>query len=176
MAAPATVGTPYNYIFQAASGQAGGPYSWQAVGLPASGLSLDSTSGIVAGTPTSKANVAFSLTITDSAGRSVVRFTIFVNNPSPPAITTTQAQLTASPAMIENSYSFSFAASGGLAPLIWSETGTLPATLARGTGGVLAGTTATTGSSPSLSWCKTYLAKKRLRRISRVLSSTHHHL
>jgi hypothetical protein len=48
--------------------------------------------------------------------------------------------------MIENSYSFAFAASRGLAPLTWSETGNLPATLALSTGGVLSGTTATTGS------------------------------
>jgi hypothetical protein len=150
MAVPATVGTPYDFVFQAISGQAPGPYTWQAVGLPASGLALDPNNGTVSGTPTSKASVAFSLTLTDGAGRSstAVQFTLAVYNPPPPAITTTQAQVTAAPAMIENSYSFSFAASGGLAPLSWSETGILPATLALSTGGVLSGTTATTGSFP----------------------------
>jgi hypothetical protein len=150
MAVPATVGTPYSFIFQAVSGQAPGPYTWQAVGLPASGLSLDASSGAVSGTPTSKASVAFSLTITDGAGHSstAMQYTISVNNPPPPAVTTTQAQVTAAPAMVENSYSFPFAAIGGLAPLTWSETGNLPATLALSTGGVLSGTTATTGSFP----------------------------
>jgi hypothetical protein len=150
MAAPATVGTNYNFVFQATSGTAGGPFTWQAMGLPASGLSLDPTSGTVSGTPTSKVSVAFSLTVTDSLGHSspAVQFAITVNNPSPPAITTTQAQVTAAPAMIENSYSFTFAAGGGLAPLTWSESGALPSNMTFATGGVLSGTATATGSFP----------------------------
>ena len=149
MAVPATVGTNYNFVFQATSGTAGGPFTWQAMGLPASGLLLDATSGTVSGTPTSKVSVAFSLTVTDGLGNSspAVQFAITVNNPSPPAITTTQAQVTAAPAMIENSYSFTFAAGGGLAPLTWSESGALPSNMTFATGGVLSGT-ATAMRSP----------------------------
>jgi Galactose oxidase, central domain len=149
MAVPAIVGTPYSFIFGASFSQPG-PYSWQAVGLPTNGLSFDPSSATVSGIPTAKASVAFSLTATDGAGHSstAVSFMIPVTNPPPPTITTTQAQVTAAPVLIENSYSFSFAASGGLAPLSWSETGNLPATLALSTGGVLSGTTATSGSFP----------------------------
>ena len=180
MAVPAIVGSPYKFIFPAMSGGGAGdpgPYTWQAVGLPASGLSLDPTSGTVSGTPTSKGSVAFSLTNTDGAGHSsaAVPFTITVNNPPPPTITTTQAQVTAAPVLIENSYSFSFAASGGLAPLSWSETGNLPATLALSTGGVLSGTTATSGSFPIAVVVQDALGKKRLRRTSLSPSRTRHH-
>jgi hypothetical protein len=148
MAVPATVGTAYNFIFQATAGTAGGPFTWQAVGLPTGGLSLDSVSGTVSGTPTSKASVAFSLTVTDNLGHSspAAQFAITVNNPAPPAITTTQAQVTAAPAMVENSYSFAFAVGGGLAPLTWSESGALPSNMTFGTGGVLSGTATATGS------------------------------
>jgi hypothetical protein len=150
MAVPATVGTPYNFVFQATMGTAGGPFTWQAMGLPASGLLLDPTNGTVSGTPTLKASVAFSLTVTDNLGHSspAAQFAITVNNPSPPAITTTQAQVTAAPAMVENSYSFIFAVGGGFAPLTWSESGALPSNMTFGTGGVLSGTATATGSFP----------------------------
>ena len=150
MAVPAIVGSPYKFIFQAMSGGGAGdpgPYTWQAVGLPASGLSLDPTSGTVSGTPTSKGSVAFSLTNTDGAGHSsaAVPFTITVNNPPPPTINTTPPPTVG----VENhAYSFTFTATAGYPPLAWTETGALPAGLAFSTAGVISGTPTVIGSFP----------------------------
>jgi Putative Ig domain len=123
-AAPAIAGSVYGFTFHA-SGT--GALTWSAVGLPADALSLAAITGIVAGTPTSKATVSFTLTVSDSFGQSsaATPFTITVNNPAAPAITTTQAQVTAAPGTIGTAYSLTFHAIGTGA-LTWSAVG-LPA-------------------------------------------------
>jgi hypothetical protein len=146
-AAPAVAGTSYDFTFQATGT---GTLTWSAVGLPSDHLSLDPATGIVSGTPASEANVLFTLTVTDTSGHSspATQFTITVNNPSPPSITTTQAQLAATSPEVGNSYSFSFTATGGLAPLTWTQSGPLPTGLLFNTGGVLSGMPTVTGSFP----------------------------
>src|SRR5712692_11165218 len=63
--------------------------------------------------------------------------TITVN--AVPSISTTQAQLTSSPATVGNAYTFTFAATGGSGTLTWSATG-LPSWLSISAAGVLSGT------------------------------------
>jgi WD40 repeat protein len=146
-AAPAVAGTPYSFTFQAAGT---GTLTWSAVGLPSNNLSLNPATGIVSGTPASKASVVFTLTATDTSGHSspATQFTITVNNPPPPSIATTQAQLAATPLEVGNSYNFSFTATGGLAPLTWTESGALPSTFGLSPAGVLSGTATATGTFP----------------------------
>jgi Putative Ig domain len=124
-AAVATAGTAFAFTFQATDT---GAITWSALGLPADGLSLDMSSGVVSGIPTSKATVQFTLTAGDAQGHAspATMFTLSVSNPPPPSITTTESQLSAAPATIGISYSFIFTAAGGLAPLTWSATGLPP--------------------------------------------------
>jgi len=141
-AAPATAGVAYNLALAAAGGA--GTLTWSAVGLPANGLSINSTTGAITGTPTAKGTVSLTVTVTDSstagAKSASTPFIITVNNPAPPTITTTQAQVTAAPGTAASVYGFTFHASGTGA-LTWSATG-LPAdglSLAAGTG-IVSGT------------------------------------
>jgi hypothetical protein len=123
-AAPGTAGTAYGFTFHATGT---GTLTWSATGLPSDALSLAGSTGIVSGTPTSKATTSFNLTVSDSFGQSsaATPFVLTVNNPVGPAITTTQAQVTAAPGTIGTPYSFTFHDTGAGA-LTWSTTG-LPA-------------------------------------------------
>src|SRR3984957_18595558 len=141
-AAPATAGSVYGFTFHA-SGT--GALTWSATGLPADGLSLAAGTGIVSGTPTSKATVSFTLTVSDAFGQSsaVTAFVLTVNNPAAPVITSTQAQVTAAPGTVGSVYSFAFHATG-TGTLTWSAVG-LPAdglSLAASTG-IVSGTPTT---------------------------------
>jgi hypothetical protein len=149
-ASPAVAGAFFQFSFQA-SNPGTGLLTWSAIGLPADGLTLGSASGTILGTPISKANISFTLTVSDASGHASqgVPFTITVNNPPPPSITTTQAQFAAAPATSGSPYTFTFTANGGLAPLTWSESGSLPTGMSFDTvNGVLAGTPSVVNSFP----------------------------
>ncbi len=77
-AAPASAKSPYTFTFHATGT---GTLTWSAAGLPADGLSLNATTGVVSGTPTAAGPVAFSLLVSDTFGQSSgTDFTITVNN------------------------------------------------------------------------------------------------
>src|ERR1700722_2284747 len=140
-AAPATAGVAYNLALAATGGA--GTLTWSATGL-SDGLSINSSTGAISGTPTAKGTVTFTVTVTDSSAAgpktASAPFTITVSNPAPPAITTTQAQVTAAPATAGSVYGLTFHASGTGA-LTWSAVG-LPAdglSLAASTG-IVSGT------------------------------------
>ena len=121
-AAPGTAASAYSFTFHA-SGT--GTLTWAATGLPADGLSLAASTGVVSGTPSSQQSINIMLTVSDTYGQSsaATPFTITVNNPPAPTITTTQSQVTA--ATVDTAYSFTFHASGG-GTITWTSTG-LPA-------------------------------------------------
>jgi hypothetical protein len=137
-AAPATAGTAYAGFTFSATGT--GTLTWSATGLPSDNLSL-STAGVLSGTPTSKASIIIMVTVSDTYGQSspATPFTITVNNPAAPAITTTQAQVTAAPASAGTLYTFTFHATG-TGTLTWSATGLPSDNLSLSTTGVLSGT------------------------------------
>ncbi len=122
----ATAGQAYSFSLTYSGGT--GSLTWTATGLPSDGLSLNSSTGAITGTPTSKGTVTFTYTVKDSSAAGPLSstsgsLTITVNNPPAPAITTTQSQVTAATAA--SAYSFKFQASG-TGTLTWSVTG-LPA-------------------------------------------------
>jgi hypothetical protein len=123
------------------------PYSWNASGLPP-GLSLNSTNGLITGTPTTAGTYNVAVTLTDSGTPKVTmnaNYPIVINNPPPPVINSSPAP----PAgVVSQPYSFTFTATGGLSPLgPWSESGALiPGFGAVSNAGVLSGTPTTPGS------------------------------
>jgi len=68
----AKVGAAYSYTLTATGGVA--PHTWSlASGTLPSGLSLDATTGTIAGTPTQKVTAAFAVEVTDAIGATAAR-------------------------------------------------------------------------------------------------------
>jgi hypothetical protein len=109
-----TVGTATSLTLHASGGT--GSYTWTASGLPA-GLSLNSTTGVISGTPTTAATYTVTATATSGSQSGSTTFTWTINPsgggcPSPgqklgnPGFETgTAAPWTATPAVIDNSTS-----------------------------------------------------------------------
>lgn len=78
----ATQGVSYSTTLAASGGQA--PYAWAiSTGNLPSGLSLDSNTGIISGTPTTAETANFTITLTDAAaGTDTESLSITVNTPS----------------------------------------------------------------------------------------------
>jgi hypothetical protein len=123
------------------------PYNWSATGLP-SMLSVNPTNGQITGTPTTAGTYTVAVTLTDSGTPKVtinpLSYSIVIKNPPPPVINTTP---TPPAGVVNQPYSFTFTATGGLAPLgPWSESGALiPGFAAVSSAGVLSGTPTTAG-------------------------------
>jgi Putative Ig domain len=120
--APAVVNRAYSWTMTAQGGTP--PYKWSATGLPV-GLSLDSVSGTISGTPTTAGSVAVNIQVTDSGApqqNAGVPDLLFQVNPklsffTPFVTTATQ---------YDNAF-LSFTAIGGVSPYTYTVTaGTLP--------------------------------------------------
>lgn len=112
--------------FQASGGTA--PYAWAGTGLPP-GLSMDSASATLVGTPTQAGTFAATITATDSQGRTgsgmfslvVGTYPLYIIGP------TGQHPTTVPPGTVGVPYSQSLGATGGsYAGYQWSVTGTVP--------------------------------------------------
>ena len=142
-----TVGTAYSQTVDSSGGTA--PYTWivSTGSLPA-GLSLgggNANSVTISGTPNAAQNAAsFTIKVTDSKNQTATQaFSVNIKNPPGPMISTSPAPPTATATV---PYAFTFTATGGLAPLVWSETGALPAGLSFSNGGILSGKPTASGS------------------------------
>ena len=143
------MGTAYSAALLAEGGKA--PYSWSLIGgtLPA-GLALNSTAGMISGTPSEMANgVVLILQVTDSgnpAQKQPVNLTLTVTAANFAITTTSLAN-----GQVGIAYNASLTAKGGTTPYTWTvSSGTLPAGLAlNASTGVIAGTpTAAVSSAP----------------------------
>lgn len=83
--AEATAGTGYSQALAAVGGAP--PYSWAVTGSAPPGITLDSATGMLSGTPTAGGSFALAARVTDSAGATVTKaFTLFVRTPPLPQI------------------------------------------------------------------------------------------
>jgi hypothetical protein len=137
LAQSGTVGSAFNYQITAS----GSPTSFGATGLPA-GLSLDTTTGAITGTPTGAGSYNVTVSATNSAGTGSATLVITVNpSASAPVIS---SSLTAT-GTVGTAFSYQIAASGS--PTSFGATG-LPAGLNINTGtGAITGTPTAAGTS-----------------------------
>jgi hypothetical protein len=137
---------------QGVDGAVYGPFNFNATGgllplhwtitagnLP-TGLALGADDGSLSGTPTSLGTSNFTVMVADSAPKpamSSLPFSVTIGAPAPPAIAYSEAPT----ATVGAAYGpFQFTASGGLAPLAWSETPALTIGLTLSSAGSLSGT------------------------------------
>jgi hypothetical protein len=134
----ATVGTAYSYTF-VASGPPAPTFTVTTGALPG-GLTLNSATGVLSGTPTGSGT--FVVTATNFAG-SIVTASITIVAAAVPVFTAH----TPPPATIGSPYLYTFAASGPPAPTFTVTTGALPAGLTlNAVTGVLSGTPTGSGT------------------------------
>lgn len=140
-----TVGAVYAQQISATGGAPAYTWALDNGALPG-GLGLDTTSGLISGTPAAAGDYTFQLSVTDQLGGKATRaFTLTIN----PGLSIT----TASPlpgGVAGTPYSTTLAAAGGTLPYTWSvtaETGGVPAGLTLDSAtGKLSGTPTTAGS------------------------------
>lgn len=136
--------SPYQKDLQAGGGKQ--PYTWALVppnrGLPP-GLTLNSTTGRIAGTPTQSGSFPFAYKVTDSCGNSLTaNCSIPIN---PPLSTPTCNQLCLYDGLALNGGAL-FSVSGGKPPYTWSQATGLPPNLTLSSNGSLSGTINATGN------------------------------
>jgi hypothetical protein len=137
-----TFNTAYNYTFTNKGGIAPYTYAIASGALP-TGLTLNSSTGVLSGTPISYGAHSFTVKITDAIGSiytsSTVNFTI--NVPTLSIITSSIPSGT-----IGMAYSVTFSATGGIPTYVWSSS-TLPSGVSlNSTTGVLSGTPTESGN------------------------------
>src|SRR6202158_4244491 len=122
------VGTAYSATLAATGGAS--PYTWTLAGgtLPA-GLSLNSATGVISGTPTASSSATSrTFKVTDSASPAASATATLSLTIAGPTLTITTTSLP--DGVVGAAYSATLAASGGTAPYSWTLTsGTLPAGL-----------------------------------------------
>jgi hypothetical protein len=140
----ATASGPFSQSFAATGGAGGFTYAVSPTGgrLPP-GLTLNSATGILSGTPTTPGTYTFTVTATDASGASssviattVVNPTLGINPITPPQ------------GAVGSSYSAQLSASGGTAPAIFALAGgtTLPPGLALSPAGLISGIPTSAGT------------------------------
>jgi hypothetical protein len=140
------VGTAYSATLQSSGGT--GAITWSVtVGTLPVGLSLNASTGVIAGTPTAAATSTFTVTATDSATPTPQTATKSLSITVNPALAVTTTSL--ADGMVGTAYSQTLAASGGTSPYTWSVTvGTLPAGLnLNASTGAISGTPTAAGTS-----------------------------
>jgi hypothetical protein len=117
-------------------------FSWSASGLP-NGMSINSSTGVISGTPGPSGTFAVTITLTDAAGATTTKgYTLVIN--AAPNITgpaslapTTQGQAYTPVTMTE---------SGGTAPLTWAASGLPNGMTINSSTGVISGTAGASGT------------------------------
>ena len=141
----ATAGVSYSQKLQVTANGGIPPYTWSIApgsSLPA-GLSFDSNSLTISGSPTTAGSFNFTIQVTDSAGVTATRSVPLTVNPASLSITTSR-QLP--DGMLNQAYFQLISATGGQTPYRWSASG-LPAGLSiSSTSGQISGTPTAAGT------------------------------
>lgn len=138
-----SVNVAYSTTLQANGGTK--PYSWSITtgSLPA-GLSLDASTGVISGTPTTSKNYSFTVQVSDASTQTATRqLSITIE----PALTITTASL--ADGTVNVAYSNTVEAAYGTLPVTWDiSSGTLPAGLTLGAdSGDISGSPTVAGTS-----------------------------
>jgi hypothetical protein len=141
----ASVGSPYSTTLRSAGGT--GAITWSSPNLPANGLSLNPSTGVISGTPTGAAAAPITVTATDSEAmpESATRsYTLTITAPAPPTIASSSLPV-GYPGL---AYNYTLVATGGATGKTWSVTvGSLPAGLMLNPStGLISGTPTTLGT------------------------------
>jgi hypothetical protein len=138
----ATVNTSYAFTVAATGGTT--PYTWSATGLPA-GLSINASTGVISGTPTTVATNTVSISVTDATNPTHLTRTVNLSLRVLGTLNITTTQLPSGTTGV--AFNATLAATGGTAPYTWSANG-LPAGLnLNPTTGVISGTPTGSGTS-----------------------------
>jgi hypothetical protein len=118
------------------------PFTWSATGLPA-GLTLNASTGVVSGTPTTTGTSAITITLTDATGYTTTRgYSVTIN--APPTISTTSLPDGEKTAPYSG---VTMAALNGTAPYSWSANGLSAVGLTlNAASGVISGTPTASGT------------------------------
>ncbi len=134
--ASGTVGAAFTYAITASNS----PTSYSATGLPA-GLSVNTSTGVISGTPTAAGTSSVTLSATNAAGTGTATLALTIN-PAPPVITSA----TTASGTVGKAFAYTITASNS--PTNYGETGTLPAGLSLNTtSGVISGTPTAAGTT-----------------------------
>jgi hypothetical protein len=135
------VGVAYTNTFTVTGGTS--PFTWSvASGTVPPGLTLNASTGVLSGTPTSAGTFTFAVKVTDKAGLSDSKSVSITIIPGP------SMTFAAPPGgWTRTVYLYTLTASGGTAPLAWTVTsGSLPAGVILSPDGNLTGTPTATGT------------------------------
>jgi len=137
-----TVGSAYSQTVSASGGAAAYTFVRSAGSLP-TGLSLNSSTGVISGTPTAAGTFNFTVTATDANSFTGSRaYSLTVSAP-----TITISPTTVSAATVASAYSVTVSASGGTASYSYAITGSLPAGITMNSvTGVISGTPTAAGT------------------------------
>jgi hypothetical protein len=124
------------------TGAGGSTLTWSWSGSPPAGLTINSGTGLISGTPTQVGDYTFKVTVTDGTRSNVQTYTLAVADPLK---ITSPLKATGLP---NTAFTFNLTASGGRTPYKWTAEG-LPAGLALDPStGAITGTSAAPGSYP----------------------------
>ena len=133
--ATATVGSAFSYQITASNA----PTSYSATGLP-SGLTINTTSGLISGTPTAAGVSNAVLTATNAAGSSIQTLTISITSVPVPLVTSSATAT----ATVGSAFSYQITASN--APTSYSATGLPSGLTINTTSGLISGTPTAAGT------------------------------
>ena len=143
--ASGTIGSAYSAPLAVSGGTA--PYTWSFVSgnIPA-GLSLNTSTGLISGTPTASGSASFTASVADSESPAQIKSVTLSITVAPVGLAITTSSLPAG--TVGSQYSMVLQANGGTSPYTWSfSAGSLPAglSLAASTG-VISGTPTAAGT------------------------------